>query len=281
LNVGLSAAANTGTDVDPNGIFQNSATAGNYCSGSGGTFRDDTPCWTGYVPMASLQLFPATAPVISSQSVTVPEGNGMHDVTVPVTLDHPYSHTVTVQYRTAAQTAHAGSDFTTASGTLTFAPGQTTPTSPLNVSILGDNTVEPNEHFQVDLTNPSNASLSGNPKTLKETVTLLNDDLPSMRASTVSVNEGASATVTYTISQVYYQPITINLALHDGTAVAPGDYGPLPGPSITIAAQSKIATVAIPTNIDGVTEKNEFFTVSGSGIEPTTTGKVIIKANNT
>jgi hypothetical protein len=283
LNVGLESAANTGTDVDPNGVFQNAALGSDYCNGMNpNAFRDDTPCWTGYVPMASLQLYPTTAPVISGQAVTVPEGNTTHDVTVPVTLDHPYSHTVTVQWRTAAQTAKAGSDFTTNSGTLMFAPGQTTPSTPLTVSVVGDPTVEPNEHFQVDLTNPSNASLVGNPKTLKYTVTLLNDDLPAMRANTVSVTEGSAATVTYTISQVYYQPITINLALHDGTAVAPGDYGPLPGPSITIPAQSKTATVVIPTNIDGVTEKSEFFTISGTSIEPTVTnGKVIIKSNNT
>jgi hypothetical protein len=45
---------------------------------------------------------------------------------------------------------------------------------------------------------------------------------------------------------------------------------------------AKSATVTIPTHVDGVTEKGEYFTVSGSSIEPMPTfGKVIINANNT
>ncbi len=55
LNVAVSGAASTGTDVDPNGVYWNSATPSQYCdNGSGGTntFRLDTPCWTGQVPAA-------------------------------------------------------------------------------------------------------------------------------------------------------------------------------------------------------------------------------------
>ncbi|MEY2588654.1 MAG: hypothetical protein QOJ67_638 [Acidimicrobiaceae bacterium] len=53
LNVGVSASATTGTDVDPDGAFLNSATASVYCDGgTAGTFRNDhsPACWTGYVP---------------------------------------------------------------------------------------------------------------------------------------------------------------------------------------------------------------------------------------
>lgn len=69
LNVGLSGAAQatTGTDVDPNGVYWNTATAGLYCdagAGGVGTFRSDTsattPCWTGYMPMARIATSAAT-----------------------------------------------------------------------------------------------------------------------------------------------------------------------------------------------------------------------------
>ena len=287
LNVGLESAANTGTAIDPNGVFQNAALAGDYCDGGTGgvnVFRADTPCWTGYIPMASLQLYPATAPVISAAAVTVPEGNsGAHNVTVPVTLDHPYSHTVTVQWHTQAQSAAAGSDFTSASGTLSFAPGQTTPTSPIQVSVIGDTMVEPDQHFGVWLSNPTNASLVGSPKVLKDTVTLLNDDLPAMSANTVTAGEGSNTTITFKIAQVYYQPITINITTQNGSAVAPGDYGTPSASSITIpgTAGHLSATVSVPVNTDHVVEAREFFTVTGSSIDGSVTGRVNIPKNST
>ena len=59
LNVGLSEAAapTTGTDTDPSGVYLNADNAGSYCPGGPagvGTFRSDTPCWTGYRPMARI-----------------------------------------------------------------------------------------------------------------------------------------------------------------------------------------------------------------------------------
>jgi hypothetical protein len=294
LNVGANGSANTGTDVDPDGAFFSSTWAGAYCDNGAagtGTLRYDTGVgvgtqncnighdWTGYTPMASLQLF--GPPVISIGSLNIPEGNaGYHFVTVPVTLDHPSTHTITVQYRTQSQTAVAGSDFVGENGTLTFSPGHTTPDVPLTVDINGDQVVEPYEHFGVYLTNPSNASLLGSPRVLKATVTLQNDDLPTMRATTATVTEGQGGTVTFKTSQVYNQPIVINLSLQDGTAVAPGDYGPLPVSSITIPVGAKSASVTIPTIIDGVVERGETFYVHGTGVL-TATGKVIIQANST
>jgi hypothetical protein len=48
LNVGAaSTAPTTGTDNDQHGVFLNSSDSGSYCSGVAGTFRLDTPCWTG------------------------------------------------------------------------------------------------------------------------------------------------------------------------------------------------------------------------------------------
>ncbi|MEY2461339.1 MAG: hypothetical protein QOG30_3169, partial [Acidimicrobiaceae bacterium] len=55
LNVALSSGATNGTDVDPNGVYWNTATfgPGYYCDGGAGgtnTFRYDAPCWGGLVP---------------------------------------------------------------------------------------------------------------------------------------------------------------------------------------------------------------------------------------
>ena len=71
LNVAVSGAASTGTDVDPNGVYWNSADPTEYCdNGSGGTntFRLDTPCWTGEVPAVR---FGAQSPVITTTAPAV------------------------------------------------------------------------------------------------------------------------------------------------------------------------------------------------------------------
>ena len=53
-SLNVSAASTTprkGVDYDVNGVFLNSSWSGAYCSGTTGTFRLDSPCWTGYNPM--------------------------------------------------------------------------------------------------------------------------------------------------------------------------------------------------------------------------------------
>lgn len=67
-----------------------------------------------------------------------------------VSLSSPSDSPVTVDYATANGSATAGSDFTAASGTLTFAPGQTSRT--ILVQALDDTLVETNENFVVNLT---------------------------------------------------------------------------------------------------------------------------------
>jgi hypothetical protein len=77
---------------------------------------------------------------------------------------------VTVKYATANGTALAGSDYTAASGTLTFAPGQTSQT--VTVNVMGNTTVEPNETFAVNLSAASGATLFDG----QGVGTILNDD---------------------------------------------------------------------------------------------------------
>ena len=61
LNVGVMSFAgqpSLGTDVDPNGAVLSSITPTAYCDGgTGGTgaLRLDTPCWTGYRPLATIR----------------------------------------------------------------------------------------------------------------------------------------------------------------------------------------------------------------------------------
>ena len=114
---------------------------------------------------------PPATPSLSIADKTVTEGNtGTSTAGFTVTLSSASANPVTVNYATSNGTATAGADYTSTSGTLTFAPGVTSQT--VNVSILGDATSEANETFTVTLSNPTGATISK----ATATGTITNDD---------------------------------------------------------------------------------------------------------
>jgi len=116
---------------------------------------------------------PNNVVVVSIANVSKPEGNnGNTTFTFQVTLSATSSQTVTVSYRAVDGTATtADRDYNGASGTLSFAPGQTT--KMINVAVRGDKKRESNEAFYVDLYSAgSNASLGQS----RGTGTIINDD---------------------------------------------------------------------------------------------------------
>jgi len=139
-----------------------------------------------------------TLPSITVADASLAEGNsGATPMNFTVKLSAASTKTVSVNYNLTGSTATAGSDFTNTSGTLTFAPGETSKTLP--VSILGDTVPEGDEAFKLNLTAPVNATLG----TTAATGTILNDD---QSAGTGSVRlvinndwgSGFTATVTMT-----------------------------------------------------------------------------------
>jgi photosystem II stability/assembly factor-like uncharacterized protein len=112
-------------------------------------------------------------PALSIAGATVTEGDaGTTNATFTVTLAPTSGAAVTVGYATSDGTAAAGSDYSAASGTLTFSPQQATQT--LTVPVLGDVTVEPDETFTVTLSDPVNAVVA--PGGGQAVGTILNDD---------------------------------------------------------------------------------------------------------
>jgi hypothetical protein len=96
---------------------------------------------------------------ISINDVTVTEGNsGTTPATFAVTLSHRSSKTITVHYATADGTATAPADYGSTSGTVTFAPGETS--KDVVVQVRGDTIDEPNETFTVKLSQPTNAGFA-------------------------------------------------------------------------------------------------------------------------
>lgn len=77
---------------------------------------------------------------------------------------------VRADYRTVAGTALAKSDYSAASGTLTFQPGVSSQT--ITITVKTDRTREPDETFTVELFNAVGASVGD----AVATGTILNDD---------------------------------------------------------------------------------------------------------
>jgi hypothetical protein len=100
-----------------------------------------------------------TGPGVTISDVSVVEGDkGSKNADFTVSLSASSTGTVTVNYATADGTAIAGSDYTAASGTLTFDPGQTSKT--ITVKVTGDRIDEPDETFTVNLNGASGATIT-------------------------------------------------------------------------------------------------------------------------
>jgi hypothetical protein len=98
-------------------------------------------------------------PTLSVDDVTVTEGDsGTVAAEFVVNLSEASDQEVTVEYGTDNGTATAGSDYTAQSGTLTFAAGETSKI--VSVPVIGDTTVESNETFRLNLSNPSNGTIA-------------------------------------------------------------------------------------------------------------------------
>lgn len=113
-------------------------------------------------------------PWISIGNVSKKEGNGKGTTlfTFTVKLSTAYDQAVTVSYRTVNGTATTGdSDYLAKTGTLTFAPGETTKT--ITIEVRRDKKREANETFYVDLFDNSGNSLLNKSRGIG---TILNDD---------------------------------------------------------------------------------------------------------
>ncbi len=106
----------------------------------------------------------AGPPAISVSDAAVQEAEGA-TLAFSVTLSHVYSRTITVSYATQDGTAQAGSDYTAASGTLTFNPGDTSQT--VSVTVLTDSDDEGEETLTLTISNPSQATLDDGAGTIE------------------------------------------------------------------------------------------------------------------
>ena len=88
----------------------------------------------------------------------------------------------------------------------------------------GDTTAEPDQTFRVNLSGSTNATVADS----QGTGTILNDDLPALSVSNVTVTEGNSGSVhaqfTVTLNAASSQTVTVNYATANSTATLGSDY---------------------------------------------------------
>ncbi|MDF0553527.1 DUF4347 domain-containing protein [Kamptonema sp. UHCC 0994] len=217
-------------------------------------------------------------PSISINDVVVTEGNsGTVNAAFTATLSAASNLPVTVNYATSDGTAStADSDYTAATGSVTFAAGETTKT--INVAVNGDTKFEADETFNVNLSTPTNATIS---KAIG-LGTITNDDTlstqPSISINDLTVTEGNSGTTnavfTVSLNNASSQAVSVNYATSDGTAtIGDSDYTAATG-SVTFAAGETTKTITIAVNGDAKFEADETFNVNLS----TPTNATIAKA---
>ncbi len=197
------------------------------------------------------------APSLTISDLALPEGHaGTSEAALAVHLSAPSARQVTVNWTAANGTAKAPDDYASASGTLTFVPGEQTQT--IAVAVVGDTLVEPDEAFRVNLGGAVNATLAK----AAGIVTIRNDDSTlQLTASTWSVREGASATITVSRAGALGQAVTVEYAAANGTATSPDDYAPTSG-TLTFAPGAVTCTFMVPTVVDPLGEPDETVLVS-------------------
>jgi hypothetical protein len=197
-------------------------------------------------------------PSLSISDVSVSEGNsGMVSAVFNVSLSPASGRVLSVGYATANGTATAASDYTATSGRVTFNPGETLKT--ITVQVLGDTVIEPDETFLVNLSSPSNVTVSDS----QAIGTILNDDTQggviSFSQSSYSVGE-SDGLVTITVNRTndLSAAATVDYATSDDT----GSATVVPCSTITGIASSRCDfTTALGTLRFGAGENTKTFTV--------------------
>ena len=199
-------------------------------------------------------------------TVAVPEGNSGDTpfASTDVTLSAPSGRLVSVDYTTVDGSAAEGSDYEFAVGTLEFDPGQTI--GSIVVKVLGDDATEGDETFDVDISNPVNATLGTHPTvvTIKD-----NDPIPpgsavlNVTGGTIREGNTGTSTLTFTVTRSgeTSTPVNVDFQTTNGTALAPSDYASNSG-NVSFAATVTTATVDVQVNGDRRLEHRERFFLS-------------------
>ncbi|MBS7789777.1 cellulase family glycosylhydrolase [Roseococcus sp. SDR] len=214
---------------------------------------------------AALDAAPSL-PGLSVSDAEVVEGDaGTVNLVFTVTLSQAASTEVSVGYTTLAGSARAGEDFTSAVGSVTFAPGEIRKT--FSVAVLGERLTELTETMTVQLSGARGATILDG----SATGTIRDNDVdpapttpPSISIVDYSTNEGdADLThmrIVLTLSKASTVPVTVRYTSEDITANGPVDYEVLSG-LVTFAPGETTQTIHAHINGDRLVEATESYRI--------------------
>ncbi|MBD2682122.1 MULTISPECIES: DUF4347 domain-containing protein [Nostoc] len=187
-------------------------------------------------------------PAISIADKSGKENSG--NLVFTVKLSNASTDVITVGYNTGNNTAIAGVDYTSATGSITFNPGVTTQT--ITIPILNDFVAESSESFFINLTNPTNATIADN----QGIGTITDDDTAGITISPTNalVTTEAGGTANFSI-QLTSQP-TANVTI--GLSSSKVSEGTISASSVTFtAANWNIPQTITVTGVnDGIADDN-------------------------
>ena len=198
---------------------------------------------------------------MSIGDATVTEGNaGQAAATFAVTLDRAPAGLVSVDFATQGLTATQGTDFSAASGSVSFAAGQTQ--KQVIVQVTGDTADEPNEAFRVALSNPQGgitiADGQGDGTITDDDAPVVVPVRPTISVADGSGREGGKIRFRVSLSRAATTPVVVSFATANGSAKARKDYVAKRG-RLTIAPGSTSAVVAVRLVNDRLRERAEKF----------------------
>ena len=198
-------------------------------------------------------------PRITIADATVKEGDGgTRDLAFTITLSEATTGPVSVTYGTEDGTAKAGLDYVAQTGTVTFAPGETSRV--INIKVTGDTIIEGNDTLKINLTGATGGKIADR----LGIGTIVNDDatITIANATVTEGNSGASELAfTVSLSAATSGPVTVAYATTNGTAKAGQDYVAQSG-LLTFAAGETSKVIRVQVTGDTAVEANETLKVS-------------------
>jgi large repetitive protein len=169
---------------------------------------------------------------------------------------------VSVDYATAAATATAGSDYTTKTGTVSLTNGACR-CGTISIAIVGDLLDEDTETFQVNLSNPSGATIAD----AQAIGTIYdNEGPPAVIVTDASdVESTGSMSVSVLLTGATAGTVTMDYVTATGTAVEGSDFTTTTG-SLTFTSPQTSKTVPVPITSDALNEDDETFTLTVSNV---------------
>jgi subtilisin family serine protease len=199
-------------------------------------------------------------PTLSIGNAEAIEGSGdgqTNSMIFTVSLSEPLDTAFSVNFATASGTATAQVDFVAASGTLEFAPGETS--KAISIDIIGDRLVEANENMFLMLSGMS--SRIARYANQQATGTINNDDSTSLVINDVASIESAGTILfTVTLTNPTTSSVSVRFATANGTAKSGrnADYTGVSG-SLNFAPGETSKTISVSIRNDTTIESNEIF----------------------